>query len=270
MSTLSPKYFYTADSWDESDWLDIVSIEYESLVSAYPFETKLREISSDGKLRILDVGCGSAIFPQYLDGTLSDDIHLTCDLLDVSERSLQQAHAILEGLEHFSPRRSIATLIEDIPDALPLPEPPYDAIWAIHSLTTVEVNQMPSVFRHLLRLLSDDGRLFIYQLTADSTYQTLHQIYREHTSKGVSTFMEYEDTKRILESLPVEYEVVELSFDHELPIDQPDLVEHYLRKCVLDETIDAQQVFGDVLPRFESDGVYRLPQSVNLISVALR
>ena len=270
MSTLSPKYFYTADSWDESDWLDIVSIEYESLVSAYPFDAKIREITDGGPLSVLDVGCGSALFARYLEPTLGDGLHLTCDLLDVSDRSLKQAHAVLEELEHFSPGSSIRTLIEDIPDALPLPKPPYDVIWAIHSLTTVEVAQMPSVFRHLLQLLSDDGQLYIYQLTADSSYQILHRVYRERQSKGVPPFMEFEDTERILESLPVDYEVLELSFDHELPIDQPELVEHYLRKCVLDETIDAQRMFADVLPRFESDGRYHLPQFVNLISVALR
>ena len=89
MSTLSPKYFYTADGWDESDWLDIVSVEYEALVSAYPFDTKFREIVEGGRLNVLDVGCGSALFPRYLEPTLGDGIHLTCDLLDVSDRSLQ-------------------------------------------------------------------------------------------------------------------------------------------------------------------------------------
>ena len=270
MSAHSPKYFYAADNWDESDWLDIVSVEYEALVSEYPFDSKFREISRRGQLRILDVGCGSAIFSQYLDRTLADDIHLTCDLLDVSERSLQQAHTVLAGLEHFSPGRNITTLIEDIPYALSLQAPPYDGIWAIHSLTTVDLNQMRSVLRHLLELLSEGGQLFIYQLTAASSYQTLHQIYRERLANGIPRYMEFEDTKRILESLQVEYEVVEFSFDHELPLNQPELVERYLRKCVLDETIDAQRVFGDVLPNFEQDGLYRLPQTVNLISVEKR
>jgi len=270
VSAQSPKYFYATESWDESAWLDIVSVEYESLVSAYPFDTKLRAISKEGQLRILDVGCGSAIFPQYLNGILGDGIQLTCDLLDVSERSLKQAHAVLEELEHFSPGMNIPSLIEDIPDTLPLSGPHYEAIWAIHSLTTVDVDQMRSVFRHLLDLLADDGQLFIYQLTADSSYQTLHQIYRECTSEGVPPFMEFEDTERILKSLPVEYDVLELSFDHELPRNQPDLVEHYLRKCVLDESVDTQQVFSDLLPRFESDGLYRIPQSVNFISVSKR
>jgi SAM-dependent methyltransferase len=270
VSAQSPKHFYTTDSWDESAWLDIVSVEYESLISAYPFDAKLTEISGNGQLRILDVGCGSAIFPQFLDEALESSIHLTCDLLDVSALSLRRAHDVLTELEHFSPGRSFATLIEDIPDVLPMSGFPYDAIWAIHSLTTVDLDQMPSVFRHLLQLLSGDGQLFIYQLAAQSSYQTLHRVYREHVSDGVSKFMEFEDTRRILESLPVEYEVVELSFDHELPLDQPDLVEHYLRKCVLDESVDTQRVFGDMLPRFERDGLYRLPQSVNLMSVAKR
>jgi SAM-dependent methyltransferase len=270
VSTLSPKHFYTNDNWDESDWLDIVSVEYESLVSTYPFDTTFREIADGGRLAALDVGCGSALFARYLEPTLGDGIHLTCDLLDVSERSLKQAEEVLTELEHFSPGRSIASLIEDIPEALPLSQPTYDAIWAVHSLTTVDVDQMSSVFQHLLQLLSDSGLLFIYQLTADSSYQTLHQVYREQVSNGVPRYMEFEDTKHILELLPVEYQVIELNFDHELPLNQPDLVEHYLRKCVLDETIDAQRVFADMLPRFESDGLYRIPQTVNLISVKMR
>jgi len=270
VSTQSPKYFYATDSWDESAWLDVVSVEYESLVSAYPFNTKLREISQEGQLRLLDVGCGSAIFPQYLDRSLAEGTHLACDLIDVSDRSLRQAHRILSELEHFSPGRSIATLIEDLPSALPAAGPHYDAIWAIHSLTTVDLTQMPAVFQHLLRLLSDHGQLFIYQLTAESSYQSLHRVYRERVSKEVLPFMEFEDTERILNSLRVEYEVVELRFDHELPRNRPDLVEHYLRKCVLDESVDTHRVFGDFLPRFESDGLYRIPQSVNFISVTKR
>ena len=228
------------------------------------------ELSNQGELKLLDVGCGSAIFPQYLDGVLGNDIHLNCDLLDVSERSLQQAHQVLVELEHFSPGRSIAALIEDIPNSIQLSESSYEAIWAIHSLTTVDLDRMPEVFKHLLQLLSDGGQLYIYQLTAESSYQILHQVYRERVPNGVPRYMEFEDTMRILESLPVEYEVVELAFDHELPIDQPDLVEHYLRKCVLDESVDTRRVFGDVLPRFEQEGLYRLPQTVNFISVETR
>ncbi|MCH8095429.1 MAG: class I SAM-dependent methyltransferase [Chloroflexi bacterium] len=270
MITQSSKYFYTADSWDEAAWLDIVSIEYESLLAAYPFDTRLREIPGEGRLKVLDVGCGSAIFAQYLDKTLGDDLHLSCDLLDVSDISLQQARGVLRKLKHFSPSRLFKTLIEDLPSALHLSESTYDAIWAIHSLTTVDLERMPEVFRHLLRLLSPGGRLYIYQLTADSSYQTLHQVYRQQVSPDVPRFMEFEDTKRILDSLPVEYKVIELSFDHELPRDRPELVENYLRKCVLDDTLDTEQVFGDLLSRFKSDDGYRIPQSVNFISVSKR
>ena len=268
MTTQSPKYFYTTDSWDETAWIDVISVEYESLVSAYPFNTKFGEISGDGRLKVLDIGCGSAIFPQYLDRTLADGVHLDCDLLDVSQRSLRQAEIVMEALEHFSAGRSIPTLIEDIPRALSPAEPSYDVIWAIHSLTTVDVEQMPDVFQHLLRLLSPGGLLFVYQLTANSGYQTLHEEYRARVSNGVPKFMEFEDSQRMLDSLSVEYEVLELSFDHELPRDRPELVENYLRKCVLDETVDTERVFGDLLPRYESGGLYRIPQFVNLVSIS--
>jgi len=268
VSIQSPKYFYTADSWNEAAWLEIVSVEYESLVAAYPFDAVLREISSEGQLRLLDVGCGSAIFAQYLDRTLKEGLHLSCDLLDVSERSLRQAQQVLGDLKHFSPKRRIKALIEDLPGTLPLSLPTYDAIWAIHSLTTVDLKRMPAVFRHLLQLLSPGGHMYIYQLTADSSYQIFHQAYREQASVEVPRFMEFEDTQRILESLPVEYEVVELSFDHHLPRDRPDLLENYLRKCVLDDTLDTQQAFADLLPRFERDDGYRIPQSVNFIDIS--
>ena len=268
MTTQSPKYFYTTDSWEETAWIDVISVEYESLVSAFPFDSKFREISGEGRLKVLDVGCGSAIFPQYLDQTLTDGIELTCDLLDVSERSLRQAEIVMGELEHFSAGYSIQALIEDIPRALSPAEPSYDVIWAIHSLTTVDVDQMPDVFQHLLRLLAPGGHMFIYQLTANSAYQTLHEVYRARVSNGVPRFMEFEDTRRILESLSVEYEVLELSFDHELPRDRLELVENYLRKCVLDESVDTQRVFGDLLPRFESGGLYRIPQFVNFISIS--
>lgn len=268
MTTQSSKYFYAADSWDEAAWIDVISVEYESLVSAYSFETKFREICGEGRLKVLDVGCGSALFPRYLDQTLADDIHLTCDLLDVSERSLRQAESVMEELQHFSAGRSFKSLIEGIPRTLLPAEPSYDVIWAIHSLTTVDLEQMPDVFEHLLRLLSPGGHMFIYQLTAFSAYQTLHRVYRERVSNEVPRFMEFEDTQRILESLSAEYEVLELSFDHELPRDRHDLVENYLRKCVLDESVDTERVFGDLLPRFESGEWYRIPQTVNFISIS--
>ncbi len=270
MTTQSPKYFYTAESWDEAAWLDIVSVEYESLVAAYPFDAKLRSVSNEGRLKLLDVGCGSAIFAQYLDRTLAEDLHLSCDLLDVSDLSLRQAERVLRELEHFSPNDTFKTLIEDLPGALSASESQYDVIWAIHSLTTVDLQRMPEVFRQLLRLLRPDGHLYIYQLTANSSYQILHQAYREQVSSKVPRFMEFEDTEIILQSLPVEYEVIELRFDHKLPLNRPELVENYLRKCVLDDTLDTEQVFGELLARFETDGGYRIPQTVNFVSISKR
>ena len=267
MSAPSPKYFYTTDSWDEVAWVDATSIEYESLISDFPFNAELKMLSSDGWVDVLDVGCGSALFPQFLDPTLEDDLHLRCDLLDVSERSLDRAADVLGQLEHFSAEQRFKTLIEDIPSAFSSTAMKYDLIWAIHSFTTVDRSKMPAVLRRLTELLRSGGRMYIYQLTAQSSYQIFHRTYRDRVPTSAERFMEYEDTCRILDSLQVHYETLELRFDHELPVDEPEIVENYLRKCVLDETVDTERVFGDLLPRYRSDGSYRIPQSVNLISV---
>ena len=267
MSTQSPKYFYTTDSWDEKAWIDVVSVEYESLVAAYPFNREFRMLTEKGTLKVLDVGCGSAIFPQFLDAALDDDLHLQCDLLDISTRSLDQAEMVLGEMGHFSAGRKIKALIEDIPHALGTQEPQFDVIWAIHSLSTVDRAGMPAVFNHLLELLMPGGHLYIYQLTARSAYQTFHRVYRERSHNAVQRFMEYEDTERIIASLPAQYDTIELSFDHELPNDQPEILENYLRKCVLDESVDTERVFGDIMPQFESGGGYRIPQYVNFIRI---
>lgn len=267
MSSSSSKYFYTTDSWNEASWIEVVSIEYESLVSAYPFDRVLTEVSAGGTLKILDVGCGSAIFPQFLDRSISSDLALHCDLLDISERSLQRAAMVMGELGRFTASEIIQTAIEDIPEALSAADPQYDVIWAIHSFTTVDVQRMPAVMDHLLRLMKPNARFFIYQLAADSSYQTLHKIYRQTFADEPPRFMESEDSQRILDSLSIDYELMELRFDHVLPGDHSELLENYLRKCVLDDSVDPERVFGDVLPRYKDNGDYRVPQHVDFIDI---
>lgn len=266
MSTPLEKNFYSEHDWDETAWIEAISVEYQELVEAYPFDSVLRPPADGKETRLLDVGCGTAIFPRFLDPSLSPEIHLACDLLDVSDRSLLAARQVLTELRHFSPETSTRSLIEAIPNTLSS-SPKYDVIWSIHSFTTVDVSRMPSVYRHLIEKLNPGGHFLIYQLTRESTYQTLRRRYIERFPDGAAPFMEFEDSQRILASLGQHYDVLELNFDHEIPTDQPDLLDQYLRKCILDDSADVRQLFSDLLPSFHKDHVYRFPQSVNFITV---
>jgi hypothetical protein len=67
----------------------------------------------------------------------------------------------------------------------------------------------------------------------------------------------------------VDYEVYPQRFAHEIAENRDDLLEKYLQKVVLDDSVDVGELFGPLL-----EGVYDpareryvIPQSVNLITV---
>lgn len=263
MKRRSAKLFYARSEWDEPAWIEVVSAEYRALIEGYDFSAALA--GSPGR-RLLDVGCGTAIFPALLDAQLDVSIQLQTDLLDVSAASLRRAGAVLEGLQHFTPRRAIEAAIEQIPERLPIGQFEYDLIWAIHSFTTVELDRMTAVYRHLLDLLTPGGRCWVYQLTADSSYQRLHSFYRER-HPAQARFMTSEDSERILRSLGVDFQIHPIRTEHTIPVQQRARLENYLRKCVLDDTLPALDYFAPLLPAFQRDSQFRFPQTVKLISI---
>ncbi len=261
--------YYTNDSWDVSSWIDVIAVEYETLVETFPFNADLAPQKENKPFKLLDVGCGTAIFPSYLDEALPHNIRFVCDLLDVSQPSLQQATRVLSGLDHFEVNRTYETRIEDIPTALKNHEHHYDVIWAIHSFTTVDIQSMAKVFAHLSDMLAPGGYLYVYQLTAASSYQKFHSFYLAYHENGKrrNSFMEYEDTTRILDARGFKYDVHELAFEHVIEFSRPDLLERYLQKCILDSSVDVLQFFNPILEHFRDEATksYRIPQHVNFV-----
>lgn len=266
LAVVSSREFYSRATWDEAAWVDVISIEYERLAQTYPFGPLLVQLAGERPARLLDVGCGTGIFPAHLSKVLAPDLHLVCDLLDISDTSLQRASSVMERLPQFEVGDTFQCAIEDIPQAIPASHPPYQLIWAIHSFTTVDRRHMPEVYRRLIDLLTPAGLFLVYQLAADSTYQRLHNAYRRQYPRA-ARYMEFEDSVEILDSLGVQYEVHPFLFEHQLPRDRPDLLQNYLRKCVLDDTLDALDFFAELLPAYLQDGIYRFPQTVNLLAI---
>ena len=121
--------YYTNEEWDVNSWVDVIAVEYETLIKDFPFDRVLRSLPGSGSLRVLDVGCGTAIFPGYLDAILGPEVRLIADLWDISESSLRRARNVMDRLPHFSVDRTYQALIEDLPTILPLETDRYDVIW---------------------------------------------------------------------------------------------------------------------------------------------
>ncbi len=261
------KQFYSTSGWDEGRWIDVIAIEYESLIAAYPFDKLLHSHAENGPINLLDLGCGTGIFPRFLDPILSAQISLQCDLLDISAESLRAAENVFGGLAHFEVDELFNMSIEEIPILIPAEGKRYDVIWAIHSLTTVDMARMKAVFQHVRELLTPAGTFFIYQLTARSTYQALHRIYAQSIDPPSPTrpYMQFEDSLKLLDEVGWPSEVHELAFPHRIPKEAAATLEAYLQKVVLDKGINAIELFGPHLESYLQNGEYVFPQTVNLI-----
>jgi SAM-dependent methyltransferase len=264
--------YYSQPHWDEQAWIGIIGVEYEQILASAPIARKLEQQSHGKPLLALDVGCGTAIFPSMLDRQLTGPLLLICDLLDRSELSLARAADRLASLRHFQARRQHHAAIETIPSLLPLGPEPYDVIWAIHSFTTVDVRRMPAVLSHLLRLLAENGRIYIVQLEANSAYQTIHQYYRDRLPNGGDhpAFMTAEQTLEILARQAVDVERVQVRVDHRVDARRQDLLNQYLQKCVLDPQLDALPFFQPLLDAHHrpTAGEFRFRQFVSILSLA--
>jgi ubiquinone/menaquinone biosynthesis C-methylase UbiE len=266
-STPSGKDFYSHSGWDESTWVDVIAIEYERLMQAFPFDKTLHSLSAKAPVKLLDIGCGTGIFPRFLDPSLSADTRLECDLLDISAESLRAAEKVFGDLAHFEVDELFNMSIEEMPQLLSPENKRYEVIWAIHSFTTVDQSQMKTVFEHIRRLLATGGYFFIYQLAAESSYQALHQHYAEASGLSAPTnpYMQFEDSLQLLDEIAWPTEVHEQTFPHRVPKADLDTLEAYLQKVVLDDSINAIELFGDFLDNYSEADEYVFPQKVNLI-----
>ena len=143
----------------------------------------------------------------------------------------------------------------------------YDVIWAIHSFTTVDRARMADVIGHLVSLLMPGGHFYIYQLTSQSTYQRLYEHYRHRRAPEIPRYMEFEDSIEILARMGVSFEVHPLEFRHSVPMDQPELLDKYLKKCILDDSVEVLKLFMDLLPEYRDGAEYQFPQTVNFVDV---
>jgi len=261
------KDYYSRSGWDEQAWIDIIAVEYEELIAAYDFNQALSKGKAGQPIRLLDLGCGTGIFPRFLNPRLAAGIQIKSDLLDISAESIAACKSVLDRLDHFQSGNEFQHAIEGLPTLIKQGQENYDVVWAIHSFTTVDVGKMEAVFRAVRESLASGGIFYLYQLGHQSAYQRLHGYYRDNNyEENIPAYMEFEQSVEIMDALDWEFESIELSFDHQVAASDEQALEKYLQKIILDDKVRARELFKEILQEFLSDEQYRFTQKVFLLS----
>lgn len=264
--------FYKKNNLDlDVWWFSVASIDYEKLIQIYLFEELLSSFDTP-EIKVLDLGCGTAKFPSLLDSKIANNILLSSDFVDISQDCLEYARSVLSNLKHFNPDRLYRSSTEDIQEALSQTSKYYDIIWAIHSFSTLEKTKILKVYKYLLELLKPNGKFLVYQLSQYSWYYKSYDFYLKHypqPSRSTS-FMTGEDIKNALDSLGINYKIFEINYHHTVKRNSSRLLEVYLKKCILNASVDAVDLFSDILPSYYDKGsdAYIFPQKAILLEIS--
>ncbi|MEB3339682.1 hypothetical protein [Okeania sp.] len=107
------KSYYQPEKLELDSWFQVAQIDYEKLIEQYSFNNLFKGFAKN-QLKLLDIGCGSAKFPSLLDKKLDGNIHLSADLLDISEYSLQLAKKRFDSCQYFSTNSTYLSATENL------------------------------------------------------------------------------------------------------------------------------------------------------------
>lgn len=238
--------------------------DYRRLQQARNWAADLRAHAVDGRVRLLDVACGSGRFPAaLLAGGLPPEPVVEVDLLDPSAFSIAEARSVLAP--PFVAAAEHEIVLQDL-DA----HAAYDVAWATHALYALPPAQLADGVGRMVEAIRPGGFGVVAQATPRSHYLEFYESYRAAFAPGATPYTDAEGVADALRAAGAEPAVQVLTY-RTTTADRA-VVEGFLQRCAFDDTVPLERM-EQVEPLASylrgcrgPDGSYTFDHEVHLIT----
>ncbi|MCV7419048.1 class I SAM-dependent methyltransferase [Mycobacterium yunnanensis] len=237
--------------------------DYRQLVAARDWNADLASHAVGGRVRLLDVACGSGKFPTaLLAGGLATAPVIEVDLLDPSAFSIAEARSTLAP--PFVAAGEHEVLLQDFSGS------GYDVAWATHALYALPPAELAAGVAKMVASLRPGGFGVVAQASSRSHYLTFYDAYRESFAPDATPYTDAEGVAAALRDAGAPVEVQLLSY--RTGTSDRTVAEGFLQRCAFDDTVTLEQMeASDALGRYLSgcrgpDGAYAFQHEAHLIT----
>ncbi|MGH3719985.1 MAG: class I SAM-dependent methyltransferase [Pseudonocardiaceae bacterium] len=210
------------------------------LAAARDWALDLRRRATDGRLRLLDVACGSGKFPAALLAAglpaATRDLTVAVDLLDPSAFSLAEARAVLAAPFEAAAAYQLSLQEFDLRAC-------YDVAWAMHALYALPPAELADGVARMVAALLPGGFGTVGQASATSHYLMFYDAYRATYAPDVTPYTDAEQVAAALTAAGADITVQRLRY--RTGSADRTVIEGFLQRCAFDDTVS--------LARMESD-----------------
>jgi SAM-dependent methyltransferase len=212
--------------------------DYRQLAAARDWATDLRDHTLDGRIRLLDVACGSGKFPAALLAKgLPEHPAVAVDLLDPSGFSIAEARAVLRT--PFAAAGEHEMFLQDFRS-----ESAYDVVWATHALYALPPTDLAAGVARMVAALRPGGFGVVAQASSRSHYLAFYEAYRATYAPDVDPYTDAEGVADALRLAGVRPEIVPIHYTTGSA--DRGVIEGFLQRCAFDATVP--------LDRMEAEG----------------
>ncbi|MET0187393.1 MAG: class I SAM-dependent methyltransferase [Pseudonocardia sediminis] len=245
----------------------LASEDYRQMVAARSWAADLRRVARDGRVRALDVACGSGKFPaELMRRGLADALSGTTvevDLLDPSAFSISEARSVLGP--PFVAAAEHEVRLQDLDPS----HGDYDVAWATHALYAIPPAELDAGVARMVEAVRPGGFGAVVQATTTSHYLRFAELFRAAYSPTSTPFTSAEQVAESLVAAGVTPSVGVLRYTVSNP--SRDVVEGFLQRCAFDdsvslETMESDGPLGEYLAGCREPGGYRFTQDVHVLT----